>query len=223
VIEHSEGKGGPMRVGSLPWSVVNRVDVCGKANTRKNRVADLAYLVIHRISLAQKADGNPDPIPDAMLSAVDIAEIFSDPKMGTGGLCPYHFLIRKDGTVEQMLPLLTRGAHSIGYNSKSIAISVAGDYRKERATQEMIGRVAAVCAHLIPINGGLRIVGHTQLPNASADAGKVCPGDGLHPYAISTRATMDMPQDWRRLGADLVKAGLIAKGYAWEAGSLSIA
>jgi len=58
-------------------------------------------------------------------------------KRGWAGI-GYHFLIRKDGTVEEGRPIQYVGAHCNGNNSCSIGVCLEGDFRKEKPTNEQI-------------------------------------------------------------------------------------
>lgn len=54
----------------------------------------------------------------------------------------YHFLVRKDGTIQRGRPENTIGAHASGSNSDSIGICFEGDYTKETmpAAQKQAGK-----------------------------------------------------------------------------------
>lgn len=58
-------------------------------------------------------------------------------KRGWAGI-GYHFLIRKDGTVEEGRPIQYVGAHCNGNNSCSVGVCLEGDFRKEKPTDEQI-------------------------------------------------------------------------------------
>lgn len=59
--------------------------------------------------------------PDAVVSSV---------KNGWAGI-GYHFVIRKDGTIERGRPLSVVGAHAQGDNLHTIGICMAGNFEKE--------------------------------------------------------------------------------------------
>jgi len=45
--------------------------------------------------------------------------------------CGYHYVIRKDGTIEEGRELKYQGAHAKGRNADSIGIALAGDFSKQ--------------------------------------------------------------------------------------------
>lgn len=116
--------------------------------------------------------GNPT---DDDLSA---AEIDASHK-GQGWACiGYHYVIRKDGTVEQGRPHWTVGAHAYGYNSHTIGIHVCGNFEEAEPTDAQIESTAMLLANLctdygIPIDRD-HIVGHRELMSTA------CPGRNLY-------------------------------------------
>ena len=116
--------------------------------------------------------GNPT---DDDLSA---AEIDASHK-GQGWACiGYHYVIRKDGTVEAGRPHWTVGAHAYGHNSHTIGIHVCGNFEIGEPTDAQIESTAMLLANLctdygLPIDHD-HIVGHRELmPTA-------CPGRNLY-------------------------------------------
>lgn len=65
----------------------------------------------------------------------------------------YHFVIRKDGTIERGRPQDTIGAHAYGYNSDSIGINVAGTFDTEAPTTEQIESLSMLIAYLCDTYG----------------------------------------------------------------------
>lgn len=90
----------------------------------------------------------------------------------------YHFVIRKDGTIEKGRPEWAIGAHAIGYNSDSIGICVSGNFMIGTPTSAQIESLAMLLANLcadydIPIDRD-HILGHRELNSTD------CPGDNLY-------------------------------------------
>jgi N-acetylmuramoyl-L-alanine amidase len=52
----------------------------------------------------------------------------------------YHFVIRRNGTVEAGRPIEKKGAHVAGFNAKSVGISLAGGVASDGATPWTISR-----------------------------------------------------------------------------------
>ena len=122
-------------------------------------------LVIHHT-------GNPT---DDDLSAEEIHE--SHLAQGWAGI-GYHFVIRKDGTVEMGRPVDTVGAHAYGYNSRSIGIHVCGNFEVGEPTPEQIESCSILVGWLtekyeLEVDEN-HVVGHRDLmPTA-------CPGEALY-------------------------------------------
>ena len=90
----------------------------------------------------------------------------------------YHYVIRKDGTVEQGRPHWTVGAHAYGENSHTIGIHVCGNIEIGEPTSEQIESLAMLLANLctdygLPIDRD-HIVGHRELMATA------CPGRNLY-------------------------------------------
>ena len=116
--------------------------------------------------------GNPT---DDDLSATEIDE--SHKRQGWTCI-GYHYVIRKDGTVEQGRPHWTVGAHAYGKNSHTIGIHVCGNFEEAEPTDAQIESLAMLLANLcidygLPINRD-HIVGHRELMSTA------CPGQNLY-------------------------------------------
>lgn len=204
---------------SLPL-VSNRVAFCHDANPANAKPlprTQITHLVIHRTDLDKlDPEANPYPIPNNLLDGVALASRFKHQGLGTAGCVPYHFLIRLNDayTIEQMLPLSIRGAHAIGYNWRSIGVALVGDFTKYAPAPGQYDRLVSLVATLLPINGGLLVGGHTDLPGAAGDARKVCPGPFLPIGPIKTSAEMKLPPDYQVWGQGqidfvIAKAGIV--------------
>lgn len=115
--------------------------------------------------------GNPT---DDDLSAAEINESH----MRQGWSCiGYHYVIRKDGTVEAGRPHWTIGAHAYRENSHTIGVHVCGNFEEAEPTSEQIESTAMLLANLCA-DYGLSIdrdtiVGHRELMSTA------CPGRNL--------------------------------------------
>lgn len=114
-----------------------------------------------------------NPLDDDMSAA----EIDASHKARGWACIGYHYVVRKDGTVEQGRPHWTVGAHAYGENSHTIGIHVCGNFEEAEPTDGQIESLAMLLANLcndygLPINRD-HIVGHRELmPTA-------CPGRNL--------------------------------------------
>lgn len=172
--------------------VVNWV---GNDKGKPMNLYSVRLVVDHRLSLANKTEGNPNPVDDRILNGFHVIEAFRNPLMGTGGRPPYHLLIKQDAlaTVDQMLPLAIKGAHASGVNWCSIAVAVAGNTDERAILPQQYQRLIGINRLLAPLNGGLIIRGHDEIPGARKDDGKQCPGRFLSMDAI--RAEVAICQD----------------------------
>lgn len=90
----------------------------------------------------------------------------------------YHFVIRKDGTIERGRPIWAVGAHAVGYNNYSIGICVSGNFMIGTPTAAQVESLAMLLANLcddfnLPIDRD-HILGHRELNDTD------CPGDNLY-------------------------------------------
>lgn len=149
-------------------------------------LASIRYIVIHRCSFAHwDALQNRFPISDYDLAGTELAKRFREnPHLGTGQRVPYHLTITTGGQVEQLLPLNRRGAHARGVNWCSWAVTAIGDtdQREMHGKQwEPLIETVRLMRDLCP---NAEIVGHTDIPGASGDPNKRCPGRYLSMEAV---------------------------------------
>ena len=90
----------------------------------------------------------------------------------------YHYVIRKNGTIETGRPEDCVGSHAYGENSHTIGIHLSGDFEQAQPTNEQIEACAELLADLckgygIEINRK-NIVGHGELMATD------CPGKNLY-------------------------------------------
>ena len=92
----------------------------------------------------------------------------------------YHYVIRKNGAVEEGRPHWTVGAHAYGFNLDTIGICVSGNFNIGVPTKYQIESLANLLANIctdygIPIDRE-HIVGHKELNVGQTD----CPGHNLY-------------------------------------------
>lgn len=126
------------------------------------------------------------------------------PGRWTGGEIPYHVLARHDGHLDQMLRISEFGPHARRWSWSGVALAVAGDFRAGNEPPPIAQWQACVRFTALWVSWLQRpvvecVFGHTELPDASKDSGKDCPGivfdmDRLrweaegHPLAHLTKA-----------------------------------
>lgn len=118
--------------------------------------------------------GNPT---DDDLSAAEIHA--SHKAQGWAGI-GYHYVVRKDGAVEEGRPHWTVGAHAYGDNSHTIGIHLCGNFEIGTPTPAQIEGAATLLAQVcgdygLPIDAQ-HVVGHRDLMATA------CPGRNL--YAV---------------------------------------
>jgi len=98
-------------------------------------------------------------------------------KNGWSGI-GYHYVIRKNGSIERGRPRDDVGAHTYGYNKKSIGINLVGNFEYAIPQNEQIESAAKLIAALCHIYNispdNSTILGHKDL-NAT-----LCPGKNLY-------------------------------------------
>ena len=90
----------------------------------------------------------------------------------------YHYVIRKDGTIERGRPQDTIGAHCYGYNKTSVGINIVGDFETAYPTNAQLKSAEYLTAYLcqlyrLNVNNDV-IFGHRDLNST------LCPGKNLY-------------------------------------------
>lgn len=90
----------------------------------------------------------------------------------------YHYVVRKDGSVEFGRPEWAIGAHAEGENWKSIGICVCGNFESAEPTKEQIESLSYLigwlCEKYDLIPNSIHVVGHRDLMATA------CPGKNLY-------------------------------------------
>jgi len=126
------------------------------------------FIVIHHT-------GFPGKDKDSTAAAI---HKFHQEANGWAGI-GYHYLIRKDGMIEQGRRPKAIGAHAYQHNKTSIGVCLAGNFDIGRPTEAQMSAVKELTAWLClkygldPLKKGV-IVGHRDLNDTS------CPGDALY-------------------------------------------
>lgn len=199
----------------VAW-VKNSTAECRSAHRGMDREF-IRHVVVHHCSLAKAVPGqNPDPIPDAEMTAAKMARVFRNRALGTGGLMPYHLLVLPDGTVDQGVGLNYRGSHAMGVNWCSVAVAVVGE---GQATVEQLAVLPQLVAALVTwMRGNVSmVIGHAEVPGGSADQNKKCPAPTVDMDWLRASVGPLLPDDlsqWPMSHADmrLRKAGFVIDG-----------
>ena len=112
---------------------------------------------------------------DDDLSALEIHEMHK--KMGWSGI-GYHFVIRKNGSIEIGRPLWTQAAHAQGENWHTVGIHVCGNFEVAYPTEEQIESLSYLVGWVAEKYDlectSEHIVGHKDLMATA------CPGQNLY-------------------------------------------
>lgn len=91
----------------------------------------------------------------------------------------YHFYVRKDGEIYQGRPLDTVGAHTYGFNSKSIGVCFEGDFNVERMQDRQLDASVLLLSLLSLAYGNAGFRRHDTLDRKSCCPGSLFPYDRL--------------------------------------------
>lgn len=86
----------------------------------------------------------------------------------------YHFVIRKDGNIEQGRHISKQGAHTKGANGDSVGIVLTGNFDIEKPTSEQINSLKKLIGRLKDKYGELEIGEHRDFNDSS------CPGKNFN-------------------------------------------
>lgn len=172
-------------------TVSDSIDQVAATNAR--RLDGVRSIIVHRTSL----EGLDEPVPDEHLDGVTLARAFAPggPLASiTGGACPYHVIVRRDGVAEQLLPLDRRGAHARWHNARTIGVAYVGF---DRCTSLQYATLARVVAALLLATSAAAVQRHDDLSGVDPD--KVCPHRAFSVGALAWDADALLPTHWRRL------------------------
>jgi hypothetical protein len=176
--------------------VVNRIAECRDRKQRRLRMSSVDYLFVHRFDVAKILKVDP-----ADANAVEACRVMQEhPEVApvVGRENGYHILIEPRRIV-QVLPLWEMGQHARKrYNPRSWAVAVLWDPRHAPMPSTMGFMLEQVCADLCTYLGGVEdiLVGHDEMPGASGDSAKRCPGnylpmDGLRSSVLSRMGRLE--------------------------------
>jgi N-acetylmuramoyl-L-alanine amidase len=183
----------------LPWVLVSLVSFVQGAKTSPPRdLEKIKGIMIHRIDVGETGE---DVVRAFNKTAKFAAGSY------TGGYVGYTFIIRRDGLVDQLRQLNQVTMHSIGYNHTYIGVAVVGDFNKHQPTPAQWDSLVELCYLLsLQIGPNWELHGHTELPGASRDPKKICPGKflDLKKLEAEIRATTK-----RRIVEELTSQGVV--------------
>ena len=149
---------------------INIVETNLKFTNLSNR-ASTNIIVIHHTGSVKDIDASAECIHELHLNN------------GWAGI-GYHFVIRKNGTIERGRPEWAIGSHAQGHNYDSLGIHLCGDFNAAKPTSEQIETTAMLIANLtekynIPCDRD-HIIGHDECYTGVGNTdGAGCPGRNL--------------------------------------------
>lgn len=172
---------------------------------------DPSSLIIHRISFA--AD-DVHPVPDDILNGPKIAGMYRDTgkyRAGsyTDGQMPYTFVMLRDGTIDQCLPVRELGPHAKRWSWPGVSLAVVGDHRRRQPPEDQW--FAVIHFSTLWFAAGLELHGHTELKGSSDDPLKRCPGEYLSMDVLRrvvARRALEIPSP-EKARAALLRLGVI--------------
>lgn len=112
------------------------------------------------------------------VSALEIHQIHKN--LGWAGI-GYHFVIRKNGTIESGRALAAVGAHCYSHNENSVGICLSGNFDNEKPTKKQLKSLKNLTAWLcrkynLDPKKDQTILGHRDLISGTS-----CPGSSMYP------------------------------------------
>jgi N-acetyl-anhydromuramyl-L-alanine amidase AmpD len=102
--------------------------------------------------------------------------------------CGYHYIIRKDGSIERGRPKWAVGSHAYGRNTDTVGVHIGGEFTNSEPTQEQMMALTALLADICEKYGldpATAIIGHRDTPSPTA-----CPGDVLYGMLADVRGAV---------------------------------
>lgn len=140
-----------MRIVSPDWKWAGTLTPAGETE----------YIVLHHAA----AEGSAEAVHGAHLAR------------GWSGI-GYHFYVRLDGTVYSGRPLGTIGAHTAGYNSRSVGVCFEGNFEVRTMPTEQLAAGRELISYLRGLYPKAKIVRHKDL-DATACPGKNFPFEAM--------------------------------------------
>lgn len=160
----ASGQGGKL------LKVWNRTKECDDGIHRDRDLGKADRLIFHKI---HESLGNDAP---------SISKSFRNKKKFaagyyTNGEMPYAIVIPTNGNIELALEIGDWGPHAARWNAQGIGVAVIGDFTKHKPTEAQVKSSVELSTFFGMWFGGVNSFGHTELPGASSNPKKVCPGE----------------------------------------------
>ena len=104
----------------------------------------------------------------------------------------YHYVIRRDGTIETGRPLSISGAHARGHNANSIGICLVGGAKRDGVDGPLVNQMNFTLEQMLALNTvyccmldeetGLDLNSMAWTGNYNYDEGKDCPLFDVHAF-----------------------------------------
>ena len=158
----------------------NQIAHCSDEKPRGRKFENVDKLIIHRVGASLGGNG-----PSIAAAFRDQSQFAAGSY--TGGEMPYHFVLRENGIIDQCLTLGDHAPHARRFNATGLALAVVGDFRIAAPGVDQWEALRAFCG--LWFLYGLEVYGHDELPGASKDPAKACPGRFLDMNVLRIEAS----------------------------------
>lgn len=126
----------------------------------------------------------------------------------------YHFVIKKDGTIERGRPIQYVGAHTEGSNSDSIGICLIGNFMTYGPSDAQIKSLIALIKYIqVKYGNNLKVYGHRELM-ATACPGTMFDLDSFRKKLNDSNGGNEEVEAWKKAIMDKAKTiGLITEDH----------
>lgn len=142
------------------------------ASYPEREIDDCTTIIMHR-------SGPWKPPYDVPTDGEDVAVLFQENDFGTARKMPYQYVVGPHGVYE-CVPWWRISPHAAEWNDASIGVAILADLRREAPSETMYDDIIGLVQWLETcVDAPLDVCGHTDLPGATSDPTKICPGDKL--------------------------------------------
>ncbi len=202
----SQSSDAPLFVRLSPWSQ-------GVSTLRARSREQIEGIIVHRIEVSQEDSSFGD-------SPREVERFFVEHPIGkkaTGGDMPYPLIIEADGKITQTLPFNLIAPHAVAANPSTIGLALIGDFREQAPSGPQMKSLLQTCIQLVMAIGipteklSEHLRGHDEIPGASRDPDKECPGRILDMTDLRRRVSQSVSQIQAENTAQQME-------FAWDAG-----
>lgn len=148
----------------------------------RREIGEIRGVMLHRVGKDYQTGA------DFGDTAEEICQAFTEGPAAryTGHKLPYSFIVEEGGRVAQCLPVTWVGPHALKKSVDWLSVAFIGDFRdSEPSEAQNVSGTILVRGLLGMIGKGIAAIeGHTNVPGATGDPRKQCPGKGLNLHEV---------------------------------------